>query len=357
MSTLTISSIALVILLAAYLCLLLSFVIGLQRARRIARSRAATEQAIQAMGTWLVVAVTSREPERADQARATIRDRLASLKTDEQQMALFTLSHNVGGEGIAVLRDVSEELGILRRIEVEATTESWSRRILAIRLMASLRVRSPRIRVHLDDPDPAVRAQCAQWATADPTETNLKRLADMVEDPHSRCRFEAQDALARLGVTAAGTVLGLLHSDNPQRVNAGLRIAALTSNPIYTETLRSFLVTRTPQQQLLAAASLSTADASAAEALHRLVHHHDPAVRQQAVEILAENRDWHQATVIAPLLADPSRTVRHKASLALLRLGAPGMIMLRQRATEETHAPDHAEDRDEQREELAVNRR
>jgi HEAT repeat protein len=352
-STLFVASIALFLLLVAYLLLLMSFLVGLWRARGIARSRAVTEQAVQAMGTWLVVVVTSREPQRADQARATIRDRLAELKAEEQQMTLFTLAHNVGGEGITVLREISEELGILDRVESEATSGRWSRRLLAVRLMASLNVRSPRIRQHLDDPHPAVRAQCAQWATADPTEANMSRLAEMVEDPHGRCRFEAQDALARLGVTASGTVLGLLRSEHPRQVEAGLRIAALTSDPGYTETLHSFLMTGTPRQQLLAAASLSTADEPALHALHRLVCHDDPVIRQKAIEILAEDRDWHQTTAIAPLLSDPSRTVRRAAGLALLRLGAPGMIILRQRAAAETRPPDRAETSGNRPDELA----
>jgi lambda repressor-like predicted transcriptional regulator len=336
-------SIALVVLLVAYLFLLLSLGIGLLRARRIARSRTTTEQAVQAMGTWLAVAVTSREPQRVHRARAAVRNRLTALTTGEQRMALFVLARNVTGEGIIVLRELSEELGIRARIESETTSRVWHRRLLAVRLMAALEVRDPRIRDLLDDPNPTVRAQCVQWATADPTPANLERLAEMVEDPDDRCRFEARDALTRLGVVAAGTVLDMLRSDRPRRVDTGLRIASLARDPGYTETLRSFLRTGTPEQQVLAAASLSAADPAALRTLHRLICHTDPTIRLAAVEVLAEDKDWHQATVIAPLLADPSHTVRRAAGLALLRLGAPGLIMLRRGAAEATTVPGRAD--------------
>jgi hypothetical protein len=339
MTILTVVSLVLVVLLASYLALLLVFGVGLLRARRLARSRAITEEAIRNVNTWLVVAVTSQDPSRRDHARLSMRDLLQGLKSQERQMVLFTLAHAVTGQEITVLRELSEELGVLDELETEATSGSWTDRLLAVRLMAALQVRSPRIRNHLADPQPAVRAQCAQWVVADPTEENLALLADMVEDPDDRCRFEAQDALARLGMTARDTVLGLLRSERPQRIDAGLRISTLTRDPAYSDTLRSLLATGAPKQQLLAAKSLSTADETALETLHRLVGHFDPVIRQNAVQILVENRDWRQATVIAPLLEDPSRTVRRVAGTALLRLGAPGLIILRHRATEVRAAP------------------
>jgi HEAT repeat protein len=99
--------------------------------------------------------------------------------------------------------------------------------------------------------------------------------------------------------------------------------------------LRSFCEKGTPEQQLLAAESLSTADTTALQTLHRLLLHQDPLIRQDAIEVLAEDRDWQQASRLAPLLDDPSRSVRRAASVALMQMGAPGLIMLRRKAAEE----------------------
>jgi HEAT repeat protein len=262
-----------------------------------------------------------------------VRALLEPLRGVEKWMALMLVAAAVGGQSLVMLRGVAADLGLVEQAERSLRARSWVRRLLAARFLTAVSHRSARVLDLARDPHPAVRAQAALWVAVNDEPPHVEALGDLLADADPRCRFNAKDSLARVGTRATDLVTRLLSSPDPVRRRGALEIAGAVGDAAYLPALRDIATTGQSRQQALATTALgATGDPAATELLGELLANDDVTVRCRAVAALAGMADWRNAAVILPLLDDESRTVRREAGLALLRLGAPGLVLLREAA-------------------------
>jgi hypothetical protein len=291
-----------------------------RRQGRRARARAAA-----------VDALTTGSDARGDAGPAV--RALRALTIAEARSVLSELAASFDGASLATLRSLAASLGLIDRDKAGLRSRRLSRRLTAARFLTMLGVTSDDIARLLRDRHPSVRAQAAVWAAAHPTEQTLDAVAALLSDPDGRCRFEAKDTLARLGRRATPLLTRLLASTDAGTVTASLEIAAVSSDPAYVPAAARLARAGTAVDRALAATVLASSGGPAAvETLRDMLDDPHSVVRRAAVSALAARGDWPAAPLVAARLDDPSSAVREDAGLALLRLGAPGIVLLRDAA-------------------------
>lgn len=293
-------------------------------------------------GLWLFLT-----KKRTDRQMKAARDSLAHLLTrgtinveeiealrliprDVQVMAFLEISRNLTGTGKERLRFVAREVALLDRARKLCESKRWTRRLHGARLLARMDVADPIVEKLLGDPNPAVRAQAAEWGAAHPSASVISAMLEMLADPATQARFAVQDALLRMGGIVAEPLAAFLETHSGLPAESGLRVAeSLAETRFLPGGMR--LSASEDVGVRVAATSLLGAigGAGAAERLTELLKDADSRVRAMAAHGLGRMQHWQAASQLAEALRDSTWRVRRDAALALRAIGAPGALFLR----------------------------
>jgi HEAT repeat protein len=182
----------------------------------------------------------------------------------------------------------------------------------------------------LTDPNAAVRAQAAEWAATQPSESLIASMLTMLADPETQARFAVQDALLRMGSVVTEPLAAFLETHTGQPAESGLRVAGAISSAAFLPAANRHsasddVAVRVAATNLLGAIG----DAASAERLVVLLKDADPQVRAAAAHGLGRIRHWQSGSQLADALRDSNWQVRREAGLALRAIGAPGSLFLR----------------------------
>ena len=295
-----------------------------------------------AHGVWLFVTqkqflrdvTVARESLNRLLTRGTINlediDTLRQVPRDAQVTAFLEASRNLTGAGKERLRFVAGEVSLLDRARKLCVSGLWTRRLRGARVLARMDVADPLIETLLADPNPAVRAQAAEWAATHPAPSVISIMLTMLADPATQARFAVQDALLRMGATAADPLASFLETHSGLPAESGLRVAESLAEPRFLpaalrHSASEEVGVRTAAANLLGAIG----GPAAAERLVALLKDPDSLVRAAAAHGLGRMQHWPAAAQLAECLRDSAWRVRRDAGLALRAIGAPGALFLR----------------------------
>lgn len=312
--------IALVVLgcvVAGCVLFLMAHALWLKRSQR--RREAMLMNAHSALNTLLV-----ENPEHRD---------LAVLRTLPQRLQdelLVDLSRSVSGELRGHLAGIAHDLGVTARAVAGLHSPRWWRRLQSARILQALHVEGRLFLPLLKDPNPAVRAQAADWAGAYPATDVAEALLDLIEDTEALPRFAVEDALLRLGPVSVTPLALYLSSRRGRQVLPALDVAVALAQPAFIAAAIRLCSDELPGVRWRAAELLgATGGAEGVDALLNLLDDTRPQVRAAAVRALGRIGHWPAAPTIAQRLRDPAWQVRHAAAIALRSLGSPGHLLLR----------------------------
>lgn len=257
-------------------------------------------------------------------------DSLRQAPRDAQVAAFLEASRNLTGAGKERLRFVAGEVSLLDRARKLCGSRLWTRRLRGARVLARMDVADPLIEKLLADPNPAVRAQAAEWAATHPTLSVISIMLTMLADPATQARFAVQDVLLRMGATIADPLASFLETHSGLPAESGLRVAESLAEPGFLpaalrHSASEEVGVRTAAANLLGAIG----GAEAAARLTELLQDPDSLVRAAAAHGLGRMQHWPGAAQLAECLRDPAWRVRRDAGLALRAIGAPGALFLR----------------------------
>ena len=255
---------------------------------------------------------------------------LRRIPRDVQVMVFLEISRNLTGTGKERLRFVAREVSLLDRARKLCESGRWTRRLRGARLLARMDVPDPIVQKLLADPHPAVRAQAAEWAAAQPSGPVISSMLKMLADPATQARFAVQDALLRMGRIVAEPLAAFLETHSGLAAESGLKVAeALAETRFLPAALRLSAAdevgVRTAAANLLGAIG----GAEPAERLTELLKDSNPRVRAAAAHGLGRMQHWQAASQLSDALRDSAWRVRRDAALALRAIGAPGALFLR----------------------------
>ncbi|HEY1952020.1 MAG TPA: HEAT repeat domain-containing protein [Gemmatimonadaceae bacterium] len=256
---------------------------------------------------------------------------LARQPGDVQVMAFLDISRNVTGTGKERLRFIAEKVGVVDRARKLCVNSRWTRRLRGARILSRLDVPDPLVLRLLADPHPAVRAQAAEWAAAQPSDEVISAMLALLADPATQARFAVQNALLRMGGVIAGPLATFLETHTGQAAEAGLRVAESVAEPSFAAAaLRQSRTADDPAVRVAAAGLLGAiGDAAAAERLMEMLKDGDSGVRAAAARSLGRMQHWAAASALFDCMRDSAWRVRKESGLALRSIGAPGTLFLR----------------------------
>jgi HEAT repeat protein len=255
---------------------------------------------------------------------------LRRLPHDVQVIAFLEMSRHLSGAAKERLSFVAGQVGVVDRARKLCDSNRWSRRLRGARILSRLDVVDPLVQRLLLDPHPAVRAQAAEWAGAQPSVTVISAMLKLLADPATQARFAVQNALLRMGAVVAGPLATFLERNSGRAAEAGLRVAESLAEPRFGAAALRLSRTSDVGVRIAAARLLgAVGDAGGAERLIELLEDDDPSVRAAAAQGLGRMQHWKAASLLASRLRDSAWRVRRAAGLALRSIGAPGALFLR----------------------------
>lgn len=260
-------------------------------------------------------------------------DSLRRLPHKVQTKAFLEVARNVSGSGMERLRFVAQQVGVLDHARKLCASRRWTGRLRGARILSQMDVPDPLVLKLLTDRHPALRAQAAEWAAAQPSIPVITAMLRLLADPATQARFAVQTALLRMGAVAAGPLATFLERNSGSAAEAGLRVAEALAEPRFEQAALRLsrpanVAIRTAAAKLLGAVG----GAEAAERLLELLGDEAFQVRAAAAQSLGRLRHWQAGSALSERLGDPTWPVRRQAALALRAIGAPGVLFLR-RAT------------------------
>jgi HEAT repeat protein len=255
---------------------------------------------------------------------------LRDLPHDVQVIAFLEISQTLTGAGKERLRFVAQQVGLVDRARKLCESGRWTRRLRGARILSRLDVVDPLVHRLLADPHPALRAQAAEWAAAQPSEPVILAMLVLLADQATQARFAVQNALLRMGGVVAGPLAEFLESHSGRAAEAGLRVAGSLAEPSFGPPALRHSHSDDVDVRVAAAHLLGgVADATAAARLMELLSDDDSRVRAAAAKSLGRMQYWQAASQLAERLRDSAWRVRKEAGLALRAIGAPGTLFLR----------------------------
>jgi HEAT repeat protein len=255
---------------------------------------------------------------------------LAAQPNDVQVIAFLEISRNVTGTGKDRLRFIADKVGVVDRARLLCEDKRWTKRLRGTRILSRLDVPDPLVLRLLADPHPAVRAQAAEWAAAQPSEQVISAMLGLLADPATQARFAVQDALLRMGGVIAAPLAAFLETHTGKAAEAGLRVAESVAEPSFAPA--ALRLSRSEDLGIrVAAANLLGAigHAAAAERLIEMLKDGESRVRAAAARALGRMQHWQAASALFDGMRDSAWRVRKESGLALRSIGAPGTLFLR----------------------------
>jgi len=255
---------------------------------------------------------------------------LRALRQDVQETVFLEVSRNLTGAGKERLRFVAREVSLLDRAKNLCESRRWTRRLRGARVLSRMDVADPVVEKLLADPNPAVRAQAAEWAAAQPSDRIIATMLNMLADPATQARFAVQDALLRMGGIIAAPLAAFLETQSGSPAESGLRVAEALAAAQFRPAALRHSASDDPGVRVAATNLLGAiGDAPSAERLTELLKDKDSRVRAAAARGLGRMQHWQAASQLAEALRDAAWQVRRQAGLALRSIGAPGALFLR----------------------------
>ena len=257
-------------------------------------------------------------------------ERLRRVPRDAQVAAFLEVSRNLAGTGKERLRFVAREVSLLDRARKLCESRLWTRRLRGARVLARMDVADPMVEKLLADPHPAVRAQAAEWAAAQPSPTVISAMLTMLADPATQARFAVQDAMLRMGSTIAEPLAAFLETHSGLPAESGLRVAEALSETRFLPAGLRHSASEDGGVRMAAANLLGAiGGAESAERLLQLLKDSAPPVRAAAAHGLGRMNHWQAGSQLAESLRDSTWRVRRESAFALRAIGAPGALFLR----------------------------
>jgi HEAT repeat protein len=323
----TIATLVRHVVIAEAICavVIVAFLLGSGLRRRgHAKRRSAARDAVQR----IVVARLSGLPPAAEDLAVIRVSRSAPVIR-----AITEYAPSVGGSDRSVLAEVADESGLLVAARRQLTSVLWWRRLEAARLLTLLGSDESQIARMTRDKESMVRAQGAAAAAAWPFAGSARLLVGMMRDREDLVRFEAMQAIVRLGSAGTQVVFSELRSDawaDGRGLRALLELAAAIATPEVTDVGLRFSTAPDASIRCAAAKLLAAAGGEAASTrLVELLGDENTEVRRTVAKALGVMGEWRASAALGDRLDDESHEVRIAAASALQRLGAPGILMLR----------------------------
>ena len=255
---------------------------------------------------------------------------LKNLPPDVQNITVLEISRSLSGAGKERLRFVAQQVGVVDRARALCQHRRWTHRLRGARILSGLDIPDPLVLKLLADRHPAVRAQAAEWAAAQPSVEVISAMLELLADPATQARFAVQNALLRMGNVIAGPLSTFLETHSDRAAGAGLRVAESVAEPRFlTSALRLSHAENTGVREAAAKLLGAIAGAEAAARLVEMLADSDSHVRAAAASALGRMHYWQAGSQLAERLRDPRWRVRREAGLALRAIGAPGTLLLR----------------------------
>ncbi len=309
----------------------------------------------------------AREPRIAEARDAVVRGLLAGTLDEIDRETVDRLSRgdrvrlfdrvapNLRGRERGWLGDLAEELGLVEYGKRLSRSRFWWKRLRGARLLTLAGGAGDAVLRLAEDPHPLVRSQVAEWCGANPSERSVDTLIGMLADPTQASRFAVQDALVRLGTDAIDGLAEALDripispgEVGPGQDARGAMVGLAVARGIGDSRLSPSILRLAdhPVADVRAVAFLALGTAGGGDAAARLIEGlEDPEeeVRTAAATALGELEHWPAGPGLVKALGDPAWDVRAAAGRALVRIGAPGELLLRRAlSSEDSFAADMA---------------
>ena len=302
---------------------------------RIAASR--REQVLDPAKSILVAAIARQRVDPDDV------ERLARLSRRRQTRLFVDVGLMLAGEDRALLARLAGDLGLLDTARSLIASPRWWRRLEGARLLNLLddsAREAPRL---LRDEHALVRAVGAEIVGTHGGPADLELVVPLLRDDAEVCRFAAKDTLMRGGRAAEDVVVAHLETDDAITAESLLQIASSLGGHRFLDVALTRSADASPRVRCLAARLLgSIGNARATGRLIVMLGDAVPEVRWTAVEALASLEYWPAGPAMAALLDDAEWEVRRRAAIALWKLGAPGLLLLRRALRSGSEASMHA---------------
>jgi hypothetical protein len=257
-------------------------------------------------------------------------DALKLLPPDIQTITFLEVSRSLSGAGKERLSFVAQQVGVVDRARKLCEHKWWTRRLRGARILSRLGTPDPLVLKLLADPHPAVRAQAAEWAAAQPSVEVISAMLELLADPATQARFAVQNALLRMGNLIALPLASFLETHSGRSAEAGLRVAESVAVPGFLSSALRHSHSEDPGVREAAAKLLGgIAGAEAGARLMEMLSDADSSVRAGAASALGRMRYWQAGSLLAERLRDQRWRVRREAGIALRGLGAAGTLFLR----------------------------
>lgn len=264
---------------------------------------------------------------------APVPELLREMSMKQQIPLLLEFARPLSGESRGRIGDLARELGIIARAEEMCRSDLWWRRLRGARILTGLGGGEEVVPELLSDPNAAVRAQAVEWAADYPTAEVMDELLEVLRDRDSMCRFTVRDALLRMRASAQGPLARfLLNAPEEDAANALDVAIGMPAPELLPAALRLARAELAPVRCRAARLLSAIGGEEAAAALAELLRDPDAGVRAAAAAGAGHLRHWPAAPTLARQLEDQNWEVRRSAAMALMELGAPGVLYLR-RAT------------------------
>ncbi len=246
------------------------------------------------------------------------------------QIKLFAgLASSLSGGQRIRLMELAQKIGSTARAEARCQSRFWWRRLQGARVVTLLGGGERVVPPLFQDRHPLVRAQAVEWAVDHPTPIVIELLLALLNEPSGFGRFTVQDSLLRMGGVVAEPLACYLSTHYGKEAEAALEVALGLGEPKFLASALTLCRDETPRVRALAATLLGAIGGrDAVRVLMDLLGDSVPEVRSASAGSLGRLGHWPAASRLANLLRDQAWEVRREAALALLALGAPGILLL-----------------------------
>jgi HEAT repeat protein len=186
------------------------------------------------------------------------------------------------------------------------------------------------------DPNPAVRAEAAEWAGQHPTPEVVRRLVGVLATPGTVGSWVVRDSLLRIGPDAVAPLARYLETHGGTLAVPALEVAAGLADARFTGAVLRLCGDALPAVRARAATLAGAiGGAELVGTLEGLLGDPDASVRAAAAAAVGRLGHWPAALRLAGMLRDPAWLVRSQSALAMRRLGSPGVLLLRRALDDE----------------------